>query len=91
LDHPTEYALLNCYPNPFNPTTTISYSLPVTSNVELSIHNIQGQLVDKLVDKQQAAGYHEIIWHASDYTAGLYLCHIETGAFRAVRKMLLLK
>jgi hypothetical protein len=90
-DSPAEFSLFQNYPNPFNPTTTIGYALPALSNVELSIFNVQGQLVETLIDKPQPAGYYQIDWNASQYSSGLYLCCLEAGAFRSVRKILLLK
>jgi len=88
---PEEYDLAQNHPNPFNPTTTISYSLPEPSYVRVTIYNALGQAVVPLVDTEQPAGYHIVRWDASGMAAGMYLCRMETGEYHAVRKMLLVR
>jgi hypothetical protein len=88
---PVVYALQQNYPNPFNPTTIINYELPITNNVNLTIHNIIGQKVATLVSEKQKAGYHQVEWDASDYASGVYYYKITAGDFQQVRKMVLLK
>lgn len=91
------YPLLNNYPNPFNPTTTISFSIPVESKVNLSIHNIKGQKIKSLLSDQLAAGEHSIIWNGEDASgkkvgSGVYLYKLTlNGKTDAVKKCLLLK
>ena len=69
---PLKYSLSENYPNPFNPTTTISYTLPAASNVSIRVYNVIGQLVDILVDSRQSAGYHSVVFDASDLSSGVY-------------------
>lgn len=88
---PKDYALHQNYPNPFNPTTTIRYELPAYSHVLVTIYNLRGQIVAKLIDKNQDAGYHFIKWEAFDQPSGIYICKMETPKFIAIQKMTILK
>jgi hypothetical protein len=83
---PADYALQPNYPNPFNPQTTISYQLPLTSRVEIDIYNTLGQRVRSLVARQVAAGTHQVSWDGCNDTgqqlsSGIY---IATFSARAV-------
>ena len=88
---PTEYSLSNAFPNPFNPTTQIEYSLPVSSKVSLIIYNLRGHEVARLIDGEQIAGVHSVIWDASSMASGMYLYRLQAGDFVHTRKMVLLK
>jgi len=84
------------YPNPFNPETTIRYSLHKESRVTISIYSIKGQLVRKLVDGKYSAGSHKVVWNGKDELgrstgSGVYFYRMSTGDYSAVKKMLLLK
>ena len=96
LTLPQRYALHQNYPNPFNPETVISYELPQASHVKISVYNLLGQRVAQLVDEEQGAGYHRIIWSGVDdegrkLTSGVYLCRMEAGDFLQVRKLVLVR
>jgi hypothetical protein len=88
---------LSNYPNPFNPTTTISFSISNDVNVELSIYNMKGQKIKTLAHNEFAKGSHSIIWNGdNDYnkpvSSGVYLYKLKVnGKTEAVRKCLLLK
>jgi glucose/arabinose dehydrogenase/type 1 glutamine amidotransferase len=86
------FALAQNYPNPFNPKTTISYELPVVSEVELSIYDLQGQKVATLVAERQPAGSYKVVWDATTFAGGTYLYRLKANA-RVVetRKLVLLK
>ncbi|MDZ7262201.1 MAG: T9SS type A sorting domain-containing protein, partial [candidate division KSB1 bacterium] len=93
---PQNYALNQNHPNPFNPETVIDYQLPRTSEVELSIFNLQGQRVATLVREYRTAGYHKITWNGTDQAgqpvaSGVYLYQLKAGSFVAMKKMLLLR
>lgn len=93
---PTSFRLYTNYPNPFNPTTTISYDLPQSLQVRLAVYNILGQRVVLLVDDRQAAGHYEIAWDGRDgrgqsVASGMYFYKIEAGDFVQSKKMMLLK
>ena len=80
------------YPNPFNPETTINFSLKSDSDVLLQIYNIKGQLIETLINENKHAGYHNIEWNAKDISSGIYLYKLNVnGKTEAVKKCLLLK
>jgi endonuclease/exonuclease/phosphatase family metal-dependent hydrolase len=92
----TSYQLEQNYPNPFNPTTVISFQLPVNSEVTLTIYNMNGQLVKKLIAGEMNAGRHNVMWDAKDdrgqqVASGVYLYVIKAGSFTAQRKLVLMK
>jgi hypothetical protein len=88
---PGEFALGLNYPNPFNNSTTIGFSLPDAAQVVLSVHDANGRHVSKLVDGWRDAGVHEVTFDGSGLVSGVYFYRIETGDFSAVRKMVLMK
>ena len=88
---PTEFCLMPNYPNPFNPETTLSFALPKAARVELSVYDVSGRLVTSLVDGWREAGYHQVIFDASNYASGIYLARISAGDFSRTLKMVLVK
>ena len=93
---PETFALYQNYPNPFNPTTSIRYDLPQKSRVTLSIFNILGQEVARLVDDVEAAGQHTVRWDATSragvpVSSGVYFYKIKTTDFEKIHKMLLVR
>ena len=93
---PITYNLHNAYPNPFNPVTTLRYDLPEDALVNIRIYDLNGRLVNTLVNAQQSAGYKAIKWAGVDnkgkaVSAGIYLYEILAEDFRQVKKMVLLK
>ncbi len=94
---PSAYALRQNFPNPFNPSTTFSYSLPVRSHVRLHVYSILGQQVAELVDADQPAGTFQVTWNA-DVTSGMYFYRIEAVShgelpqrFADVKKMIFMR
>jgi len=84
------------YPNPFNPSTTISWFLPKAGDISVAVYNIKGQLVKKLRDGFMDAGRHRFIWDSRDsdnrrVSSGIYFVRIKTGEQSVVRKMILMK
>ena len=79
------------YPNPFNPTTTIKYSIPSDGYVTLKIFNALGEEVSTLVNEFRSTGNYEIIFDASNLTSGIYFYKIQSGNFIETKKMILLK
>ena len=94
---PEVFSLVDNYPNPFNPATTIRYALPQAADVELTVYNVVGQPVRTLVAEAQSAGRYVVEWDATDdrgysVSSGMYFYRLQAGdAFRQVKKMLLLK
>ena len=91
VDAPLEFELSQNYPNPFNPSTTIKFSLPVTSNVKLSVFNILGEEVQRLVNETKEAGIYTINFNAMQLNSGIYFYKLETRNFIQVKKMSLIK
>ena len=88
---PKSFALLPNYPNPFNPSTHIRYTVPHTAHVNLSVYDINGKKVAELWNGQKQTGYHDIEWQTSQFPSGTYLIRMEAGSFKQVRKCLLLR
>ncbi|MCZ7612671.1 MAG: T9SS type A sorting domain-containing protein [Ignavibacteriaceae bacterium] len=90
---PDEYNLYQCYPNPFNPSTMIEFSLPEMANVKLSIYNALGEKVAELVNTSLQAGKYQYNWNVpqSGIATGMYIYELRTDNFVSVKKMLLLK
>jgi len=90
-DIPKEFVLLGNYPNPFNPQTTIKFGLPVESKVHITVYNIRGELVATIINHKISAGYHQVVFDATNLSSGIYLYRIQAGEFTQVRRMLLIK
>lgn len=90
-DLPTDYTLSNNYPNPFNPSTTIDFTLPEQSNAKIVIYDALGNQVDVIADGVKAAGKYSVKWNASNYASGIYFYKLEAGNFVKVQKMILMK
>ena len=88
---PDQYTISQNYPNPFNPVTTIEYALPEMSEVKIMIIDINGRIVEELINSQQQAGFYSVEWNASRYSSGVYFYQIRAGVFQQVKKMLLIK
>ena len=79
------------YPNPFNPATTISYQIPETAFVNISVYNTAGQLVKTLVNQYKNSGFHTVEWNASNISSGVYFYTLTAGEFVEMRKCLVVK
>ena len=78
-------------PNPFNPKTDISFSLPAEGNIRLSIYNVKGELVQTLAHGTYGPGLHTFGWDAADHSSGVYFYRLEAPGFTETRKMIMLK
>ncbi len=103
-DIPKSFVLSQNYPNPFNPMTQIRYGLPQQSLVTLTIHNVLGQEIARLIDRVQSAGYHSVVWSGNQVSgisvaSGVYFYRLDVRSqsgvpgvlFSEIRKMLLIK
>ena len=93
---PNEFTLYQNHPNPFNPKTSISYSIPELCHIELIIYNMMGQEISTLVNEQKEAGSYTTIWNGKNYLgklmpSGLYFYKIKAGNHIKTQKMMLLK
>jgi hypothetical protein len=89
-------ALEPAFPNPFNPRTTIPYSIPAAGSVRLTVHDLRGRLVDTLVDEVQAPGAHAFVWDGRDLrgkhlASGAYITRLTTSAGTKSRRLVLAK
>jgi len=85
---PRRFVIDQNFPNPFNPSTTIRYGIPVRSHVSLVVYNTLGQRVAELVNGDVEAGYHEARFDASGLPSGVYYCRLNAGGFARTIKLL---
>ena len=89
---PTEFVLCEVYPNPFNSTTTLSVSLPVSSDLKLSVYNIVGQEVTVLTNGNYSEGYHQFTFNADGLSSGIYFIQATVPRkMSELRKVVLLR
>jgi hypothetical protein len=93
---PTKFALHEAVPNPFNPQTTLSFSLPTASHVRLTVYDVSGRLVTTLLDEDRGPGRYEVTWDGRDtgqrqVASGVYFYSIEAGSFTETKRMVLVK
>jgi hypothetical protein len=88
---PASFGLVGATPNPFNPTTTISFTLPEASRVTLNVFDVSGRQVAQLVNGLRAAGAHQVTFDGSSLSSGVYLYTLTAGSQTATGKMVLMK
>jgi hypothetical protein len=88
---PTQFALAQNFPNPFNPSTVIHYDLPRSGHVRLAVYNILGELLATLVDGVQDAGYRSVVWNAGSVPSGIYFYRLQASDFTDMKKMIIMK
>jgi len=86
-----EYRLFNNFPNPFNPSTKIKYSLAQNSHVQITIYNIHGEEIERLVDEKMKAGIHELEFRGEYLPSGIYFYRIVCAKYSETKKMMLIK
>nr|MBC8310680.1 T9SS type A sorting domain-containing protein [Candidatus Neomarinimicrobiota bacterium] len=92
-DHltPSEFALLPAYPNPFNPVTTIQYSLPEYAKILIQVYDSNGGLVTELINASIQPGHYSVDWDATDYASGVYFVKMIAGDYMQNQKLMLVK
>jgi len=88
---PSDFNLSQNFPNPFNPTTTISFSIPKQNHVSLKVYDVLGNEVGTLVNEEKEIGVYSVYFNASQLASGIYFYQIKAGAFNQIKKMLLIK
>lgn len=93
---PEKYELKNAYPNPFNPSTLIRYALPEQSNVRIDVFDLMGRQIKNLVNENQNAGWHEILWNGQNelkqnVSSGIYFYKMHTGKYNVTKKVILIR
>jgi hypothetical protein len=89
--NPTVYMLYDNYPNPFNPSTTLKYSLSETSFTSIKIYDGIGNEVAVIVNEMKTAGMHQAIFTADGLSSGVYYYTLQAGSFNETKKMILMK
>jgi hypothetical protein len=85
------YILYQNYPNPFNSSTKIKYTIPQSGKVTLKIFDLMGSEVATIVDKHQITGSYDLTFNANNLSSGIYFCQLQSGSFKATKKLILLK
>jgi hypothetical protein len=88
---PLTYLLRQNFPNPFNPSTNISFSLPTRSFVSLKVIDLLGREVATIISEEMSAGSYSRQWNANNLTSGVYFYRLQAGSFAETKKLILLK
>ena len=88
---PFSFTLIGNYPNPFNPSTTIAYRIPLRSRVRLRIFDQLGRVVSTLVDQEQSAGAYSVVWSSAAMSSGIYIVTLTTDYAVHSRKMVIVR
>ena len=91
IQQPIEFTLAAAYPNPFNPTTTISFTIPTNTDVSISVYSLQGREIASLANGSYDAGYHSVIWNADTHSSGVYFVKMVAGSYVNTQKLMLVK
>ena len=88
---PEEISFSSAYPNPFNPVTMLSFSVPNKMDVQLVVYDMMGRVVDELVNDLYESGDHKIHWDASQQSSGIYFVKFQAGTYITTQKLMLVK
>ena len=88
---PEEISFSSAYPNPFNPVTMLSFSVPSEMDVEIIVYDMMGRVVSALVNDIYEPGYHEVNWDASQQSSGIYFVKFQAGSYFTTQKLMLIK
>jgi len=88
---PNQFGLISVFPNPFNPTTSISFTLPVDEKVKLSVFDVRGNELDVIVDGSLIFGEYTFNWDASEFASGIYYIQLNSASHSSMMKALLMK
>ena len=88
---PVNYSLGKAYPNPFNPSTNIEFSIENDGYTKVSVYNLQGKLIEDLVDDYKSSGNYDVVWNATNYSSGVYFIRMNVNGFSATQKVMLVK
>jgi len=90
LEHPVDYSLLSAYPNPFNASISLNFTLPVSNSVQLNVFNLNGRLIDHIRTGVLQPGRHNFQWAPQELSSGVYLIRLETGSGNSLQKVIYL-
>ena len=88
---PTEFTISHIYPNPFNPITNISYTLPENTRIKIEVFDISGKRVQTLINEFQTLGNHSINWNALSQSTGIYFLQLQAGKYVETKKVTYIK
>ncbi len=88
---PSSFQVFPTYPNPFNPSTVVSYGLPQRAHVTIAVYNALGQEVARLANEEHEAGYHRVTFDASGLPSGTYVCRVQADQFVESRRLVLIR
>ena len=88
---PKQLEIKQNYPNPFNPSTTIDYSLPYSDIVKINVYDINGNIVDEIINEYKNIGNHSITWAPTNISSGLYFINISQNEFSEKLKLMYIK
>ncbi len=91
VNTPADFKLYNNYPNPFNPVTTFRFDIPANSEVVLQVYDVNGKMVEELVNRKMNAGSYHVDWNAAESSSGIYFCTFKAGSYTATQKIVLIK
>ena len=91
LSQPKAYGISEAYPNPFNPSTSFSYTLPEDGMVQVAVYDISGRMVAELVNGFKSAGTYPVVWDAQDLSSGVYMVNMIAGGYISKQKLMLVK
>jgi len=91
LNVPGAFVLNDIYPNPFNPVTTISYSIPEQAHVQVLVYDVMGRMIEQIVNEQQSEGTHFVNFDASGYSSGMYFVKLISGGEMITQKIMFMK
>lgn len=85
------FQLYQNFPNPFNPTTTIEFSIPQSGMVTMTIYDVLGREVETILNEYRNTGYHNLRWNATNISSGIYFVRMQSGGFSQVRKLMVVR
>jgi len=88
---PQVFSLGKAYPNPFNPTTTINFAMPIDNEISILIYDLQGRETASIINGNLKAGYHSVKWDANQYSSGVYFVKMVAGEYISTQKLMLVK
>jgi hypothetical protein len=91
LQQPMAYGISDAYPNPFNPVTSFTYSLPEDGFVQIAVYDINGKMVSELTNGYTLAGSYPLVWNANNLSSGVYFIQMYSGDFASTQKIMLVK
>ena len=91
INIPEEISLLPSYPYPYNPSTNVQFTIPNDMDVALTVYDINGRLIDEIVNSNLSRGYYNFNWNANEFSSGVYFIQLIAGEKQEIQKVILMK